>query len=163
MLNPTSCCLPFIPSFHGRENKGSPKKRVDVRPSRTSSIEHSKEKDNLTSHSSDPENKRNSVKESDENKENLIMNSEIKEDLVFYQDEEVLNDSIISGNKNYFPNNFKSWDLNQGDGSSTHLHYLMHFCCVVLSQLYTKRGSVAIMQESKSIFASKTLYGHVSR
>ncbi|XP_066480817.1 phosphatase and actin regulator 3 [Tiliqua scincoides] len=84
-------------SFHGRENKGSPKKRVDVRPSRTSSVEHSKEKDNSMSHSSDPENKRNSVKESDENKENLIMNSEIKEDSVFYQDEEVLNDSIISG------------------------------------------------------------------
>ncbi|XP_060086692.1 phosphatase and actin regulator 3 isoform X2 [Heteronotia binoei] len=84
-------------SFHGRENKGSPKKRVDVRPSRTSSIEHSKEKDTSVSYSSDPENKRNSAKESDENKENLIMNSEIKDDSVFYQDEEVLNDSIISG------------------------------------------------------------------
>ncbi|XP_077191867.1 phosphatase and actin regulator 3 isoform X5 [Paroedura picta] len=84
-------------SFHGRENKGSPKKRVDVRPCRTSSIEHSKEKDSSGSYGSDPENKRNSVKESDENKENLIMNSEIKDDSVFYQDEEVLNDSIISG------------------------------------------------------------------
>ncbi|XP_063002741.1 phosphatase and actin regulator 3 isoform X3 [Elgaria multicarinata webbii] len=84
-------------SFHGRENKGSPKKRMDVRPSRTSSIDHSKEKDNSMSYSSDPENKRNSAKESDENKENLIMNSEIKDDSVFYQDEEVLNDSIISG------------------------------------------------------------------
>ncbi|XP_053105605.1 phosphatase and actin regulator 3 isoform X3 [Hemicordylus capensis] len=84
-------------SFHGRENKGSPKKRMDVRPSRTSSIEHSKEKDNSGSYSSDPENKRNSVKELDENKENLIMSSEIKDDSVFYQDEEVLNDSIISG------------------------------------------------------------------
>ncbi|XP_054837076.1 phosphatase and actin regulator 3 [Eublepharis macularius] len=84
-------------SFHGRENKGSPKKRVDARPSRTPSIEHSKEKDTSVSYSSDPENKRNSVKESDENKENLIMNSEIKDDSVFYQDEEVLNDSIISG------------------------------------------------------------------
>nr|XP_042714329.1 phosphatase and actin regulator 3 isoform X4 [Chrysemys picta bellii] len=84
-------------SFHGRESKGSPKKRVDVRPSRTSSIEGSKEKENALSHSNDPENKRNSVKESDENKENLIMNSELKDNLVFYQDEEVLNDSIISG------------------------------------------------------------------
>ncbi|KAL8179572.1 UNVERIFIED_CONTAM: hypothetical protein K2H54_068556 [Gekko kuhli] len=84
-------------SFHGRENKGSPKKRVDVRPTRTPSIEHSKEKDTSVSYSSDPENKWNSVKESDENKENLIMNSEIKDDSVFYQDEEVLNDSIISG------------------------------------------------------------------
>ncbi|XP_053937100.1 phosphatase and actin regulator 3 isoform X2 [Cuculus canorus] len=84
-------------SFHGRESKGSPKKRVDVRPSRTSSIERNKEKENSLSYSSDSENKRNSVKESDENKENLIMNSELKEDTVFYQDEEVLNDSIISG------------------------------------------------------------------
>ncbi|XP_025060471.1 phosphatase and actin regulator 3 isoform X4 [Alligator sinensis] len=84
-------------SFHGRESKGSPKKRVDVRPSRTSSIECNKEKENSLSHSNDPENKRNSVKESDENKENMIMNSELKDDSVFYQDEEVLNDSIISG------------------------------------------------------------------
>nr|XP_032638518.1 phosphatase and actin regulator 3 isoform X2 [Chelonoidis abingdonii] len=85
-------------SFHSRESKASPKKRVDVRPSRTSSIEGNKEKqENALSHSNDPENKRNSVKESDENKENLIMNSEHKDNLVFYQDEEVLNDSIISG------------------------------------------------------------------
>nr|XP_009668893.1 PREDICTED: phosphatase and actin regulator 3 isoform X2 [Struthio camelus australis] len=84
-------------SFHGRESKGSPKKRVDVRPARTSSIERNKEKENSLSYSSDSENKRNSVKESDENKENMIMNSELKEDSVFYQDEEVLNDSIISG------------------------------------------------------------------
>ncbi|XP_048676169.2 phosphatase and actin regulator 3 isoform X4 [Caretta caretta] len=84
-------------SFHGRESKGSPKKRVDVRPSRTSSIEGNKEKENALSHSNEPEHKRNSVKESDENKENLIMNSELKDNLVFYQDEEVLNDSIISG------------------------------------------------------------------
>ncbi|XP_040431371.1 phosphatase and actin regulator 3 isoform X1 [Cygnus olor] len=84
-------------SFHGRESKGSPKKRVDVRPSRTSSMERNKEKENSLGYSSDSENKRNSVKESDENKENMIMNSELKEDSVFYQDEEVLNDSIISG------------------------------------------------------------------
>ncbi|XP_010178127.1 PREDICTED: phosphatase and actin regulator 3-like [Mesitornis unicolor] len=84
-------------SFHGRESKGSPKKRVDVHPSRTSSIERNKEKENSLSYSSDSENKRNSVKESDENKENMIMNSELKEDSVFFQDEEVLNDSIISG------------------------------------------------------------------
>nr|XP_009932158.1 PREDICTED: phosphatase and actin regulator 3 [Opisthocomus hoazin] len=84
-------------SFHGRESKGSPKKRVDVRPSRTSSTERNKEKENSLNYTSDSENKRNSVKESDENKENMIMNSELKEDSVFYQDEEVLNDSIISG------------------------------------------------------------------
>nr|XP_028591188.1 phosphatase and actin regulator 3 isoform X3 [Podarcis muralis] len=84
-------------SFQGRENKGSPKKRMDIRPSRTCSVDHSKEKESSVSYNSDPENKRNSIKESDENKENLIMNSEIKDDSVFYQDEEVLNDSIISG------------------------------------------------------------------
>ncbi|KAH0619207.1 hypothetical protein JD844_019010 [Phrynosoma platyrhinos] len=75
-------------SFHGRENKGSPKKRMDIRPSRTSSIEHNREKDNMVNYNSDPENKRNSVKESDENKENLIMNSEMQDESVFYQDEE---------------------------------------------------------------------------
>ncbi|XP_021409250.1 phosphatase and actin regulator 3 isoform X2 [Lonchura striata] len=84
-------------SFHGRESKGSPKRRVDVRPSRTSSMERNKEKENSLSYGSDSENKRNSVKESDENKENMIMNSELKEESVFYQDEEVLNDSVISG------------------------------------------------------------------
>ncbi|KFP34501.1 Phosphatase and actin regulator 3, partial [Colius striatus] len=67
------------------------------RQDRTSSIERNKEKENSLSYSSDSENKWNSVKELDENKENMIMNSELKEDSVFYQDEEVLNDSIISG------------------------------------------------------------------
>jgi phosphatase and actin regulator 3 len=33
----------------------------------------------------------------EENKENLILNSELKDDLLLYQDEEALNDSIISG------------------------------------------------------------------
>ncbi|XP_058030760.1 phosphatase and actin regulator 3 isoform X1 [Ahaetulla prasina] len=84
-------------SFHGRENKASPKKRMEIRLSRTSSTEHGKEKDGTMSYNSDPESKWNSVKESDENKENLIMDSEIKDDSVFYEDEEVLNDSIISG------------------------------------------------------------------
>lgn len=74
---------------------------MDVRPSRTSSIERNKEKENSLNYSSDSENKRNSVKESDENKENMIMNSELKEDSVFYQDEEVLNDSIISGKESH--------------------------------------------------------------
>lgn len=107
----TLCFLPVIPSFHGRENKGSPKKRVDARPTRASSVEHSKEKDNTVIYSTDPENKRNSVKESDENKENLIMNSGIKDDSVFYQDEEVLNDSIISGKQSLFMNLMKNFFL----------------------------------------------------
>ncbi|XP_028925848.1 phosphatase and actin regulator 3 isoform X3 [Ornithorhynchus anatinus] len=84
-------------SFQGRESKGSPKKRVDVRPSRTSSIERNREKENSLSFDGESENKRNSVKESDENKENMIMDSEIKDDTILYQDEEALNDSIISG------------------------------------------------------------------
>ncbi|XP_038606149.1 phosphatase and actin regulator 3 isoform X2 [Tachyglossus aculeatus] len=84
-------------SFQGRESKGSPKKRVDVRPSRTSSIERNREKENSLNFDGESENKRNSVKESDENKENMIMDSEIKDDTILYQDEEALNDSIISG------------------------------------------------------------------
>lgn len=105
VLGQSPCAyFPFLLSFHGRENKGSPKKRVDIRPSRTSSIDHSKEKDNSVNYNSDPENKRNSAKESDENKENLIMNSEIKDDSILYQDEEVLNDSIISGKNRCFRN-----------------------------------------------------------
>lgn len=64
-------------------------------------MERNKEKENSLSYGSDSENKRNSVKESDENKENMIMNSELKEESVFYQDEEVLNDSVISGKQSH--------------------------------------------------------------
>lgn len=64
-------------------------------------MERNKEKENSLSYGSDSENKRNSVKESDENKENMIMNSELKEESVFYQDEEVLNDSVISGKESH--------------------------------------------------------------
>lgn len=66
------------------------------------------------SYNSDPENKWNSVKESDENKENLIMDSEIKGDSIFYEDEEVLNDSIISGKKNLFMNLIKTYPERRG-------------------------------------------------
>ncbi|KAM4623143.1 phosphatase and actin regulator 3 isoform 2-T2 [Discoglossus pictus] len=82
-------------SFHGRENKPSPKKRVDFRTSRTSSMDRSK--DSIMSHDGDYENKCASVKESDENKENLIRDSGHNDDMLLYQDEEALNDSIISG------------------------------------------------------------------
>ncbi|XP_060036919.1 phosphatase and actin regulator 3 isoform X2 [Erinaceus europaeus] len=81
-------------SFQGRESKGSPKKRVDVRLSRTPSMERGKDREEAWSIDGASENKR---KESEENKENLIMNSELKDDLLLYQDEEALNDSIISG------------------------------------------------------------------
>uniref|UniRef100_H0WQH8 Phosphatase and actin regulator n=1 Tax=Otolemur garnettii TaxID=30611 RepID=H0WQH8_OTOGA len=84
-------------SFQGRESKGSPKKRVDVRLSRTSSMERAKEREEAWGADGIPESKRAVAKESEENKENLIVNSELKDDLLLYQDEEVLNDSIISG------------------------------------------------------------------
>ncbi|XP_053561464.1 phosphatase and actin regulator 3 [Bombina bombina] len=82
-------------SFHGRDNKPSPKKRLDFRSSRPSSVE--KSKDNINSHDGDTENKCASVKESDENKENLIRDCGHNDDMFLYQDEEALNDSIISG------------------------------------------------------------------
>ncbi|XP_012413887.1 phosphatase and actin regulator 3 [Trichechus manatus latirostris] len=84
-------------SFQGRENKGSPKKRLDVRLSRTSSMERGKEREEAWSFDAAAEGRRTAVKESEENKENLLMDSELKDDLLLYQDEEALNDSIISG------------------------------------------------------------------
>ncbi|KAM9589752.1 phosphatase and actin regulator 3 [Trichechus inunguis] len=84
-------------SFQGRENKGSPKKRLDVRLSRTSSMERGKEREEAWSFDAAAEGRRTAVKESEENKENLLMDAELKDDLLLYQDEEALNDSIISG------------------------------------------------------------------
>ncbi|XP_045300028.1 phosphatase and actin regulator 3 isoform X4 [Leopardus geoffroyi] len=84
-------------SFPGRDSKASPKKRVDVRLSRTSSMERGKEREEAWSFDGVSESKRTAAKGSEENKENLIVNSELKDDLLVYQDEEALNDSIISG------------------------------------------------------------------
>uniref|UniRef100_A0A8B9YQS3 Phosphatase and actin regulator n=1 Tax=Bos mutus grunniens TaxID=30521 RepID=A0A8B9YQS3_BOSMU len=84
-------------SFQGRDSKGSPKKRVDVRLSRTCSVERGKEREEAWSFDGASDGKRTVAKESEENKENLILNSELKDDLLLYQDEEALNDSIISG------------------------------------------------------------------
>uniref|UniRef100_A0ABI7WQ37 Phosphatase and actin regulator n=1 Tax=Felis catus TaxID=9685 RepID=A0ABI7WQ37_FELCA len=84
-------------SFPGRDSKASPKKRVDVRLSRTSSVERGKEREEAWSFDGVSESKRTAAKGSEENKENLIVNSELKDDLLVYQDEEALNDSIISG------------------------------------------------------------------
>ncbi|NP_001103646.1 phosphatase and actin regulator 3 [Sus scrofa] len=84
-------------SFQGRDSKGSPKKRVDVRLSRTSSVERGKEREEAWSFDGASDVKRAAAKESEENKENLLMNSELKDDLLLYQDEEALNDSIVSG------------------------------------------------------------------
>ncbi|XP_006839363.1 PREDICTED: phosphatase and actin regulator 3 [Chrysochloris asiatica] len=84
-------------SFQGRENKGSPKKRMDARLSRTSSMERGKDREEAWSFDGAAESRRTSVRESEENKENLLVDSELKDDLLLYQDEEALNDSIISG------------------------------------------------------------------
>ncbi|XP_069352005.1 phosphatase and actin regulator 3 isoform X2 [Eulemur rufifrons] len=84
-------------SFQGRESKASPKKRADARLSRTSSMERGREREEAWGADGAPESKRTAAKESEENKENLIGNSELKDDLLLYQDEEALNDSIISG------------------------------------------------------------------
>uniref|UniRef100_A0A452T0C7 Phosphatase and actin regulator n=1 Tax=Ursus maritimus TaxID=29073 RepID=A0A452T0C7_URSMA len=84
-------------SFQGRDGKTSPKKRVDVRLSRTSSVERGKEREEAWSFDGVSEGKRTAAKGCEENKENLIVNSELKDDLLVYQDEEALNDSVISG------------------------------------------------------------------
>ncbi|XP_058988896.1 phosphatase and actin regulator 3 isoform X7 [Mustela lutreola] len=84
-------------SFQGRDSKASPKKRADVRLSRTSSVERTKEREEAWSFDGVSESKRAAARGSEENKENLIVNSELKDDLLVYQDEEALNDSIISG------------------------------------------------------------------
>ncbi|XP_070277469.1 phosphatase and actin regulator 3 isoform X3 [Myotis yumanensis] len=84
-------------SFQGRDSKGSPKKRVDVRLSRASSVERAKEREEAWSVEGASEGKWAAAKASEENKENLLVHSELQDDLLLYQDEEVLNDSIISG------------------------------------------------------------------
>nr|XP_004669538.1 phosphatase and actin regulator 3 [Jaculus jaculus] len=84
-------------SFPGRESRGSPKKRIDVRLSRTSSMERGKEREEAWSFDGASEHKWTGTKDSEENKENLILSSELEDNLLLYQDEEVLNDSVISG------------------------------------------------------------------
>lgn len=60
-------------------------------------MERGKEREEAWSFDGISESKRTAAKGSEENKENLIVNSELKDDLLVYQDEEALNDSIISG------------------------------------------------------------------
>ena len=60
-------------------------------------MERGKEREEAWSFDGAPDGKRTVAKESEENKENLILNSELKDDLLLYQDEEALNDFIISG------------------------------------------------------------------
>ncbi|XP_063815442.1 phosphatase and actin regulator 3 isoform X7 [Pseudophryne corroboree] len=83
-------------SFHGREVKASPKKRVEFRTSRTSSIEKSRE-GIANCLLGDLENRCGSVKEAEENKENLIRDSSHKDNVLLYEDEDELNSSVISG------------------------------------------------------------------
>ncbi|XP_073463649.1 phosphatase and actin regulator 3 isoform X4 [Aquarana catesbeiana] len=80
-------------SFHSREVKSSPKKRVEFRTSRPNSMDKSRD----SSTESDCENKCGSVKEAEENKENLIRDSSHKDNVLLYEDEDELNSSVISG------------------------------------------------------------------
>ncbi|KAG8566931.1 hypothetical protein GDO81_013423 [Engystomops pustulosus] len=81
-------------SFQGREVKSSPKRRVEFRTSRPSSMDKGRE---VVTNDSDSENKCGSIKEAEENKENLIRDSSHKDDVLLYEDEEELNNSVISG------------------------------------------------------------------
>jgi phosphatase and actin regulator 3 len=67
-------------------------------------MERGKEREEAWSFDGVLENKRTAAKESEENKENLVLNSELKDDLLLYQDEEALNDSIISGEEGWVAN-----------------------------------------------------------
>ncbi|XP_069607317.1 phosphatase and actin regulator 3 isoform X1 [Ranitomeya imitator] len=81
-------------SFHSRDVKSSPKKRIDFRTSRPSSVDKGREG---VMNSGDSENKCGSIKEAEENKENLIRDSSHKDDVLLYEDEDELNKSVISG------------------------------------------------------------------
>ncbi|XP_043945923.1 phosphatase and actin regulator 3 isoform X2 [Protopterus annectens] len=83
-------------SFHGRELRSSPKRRIEGRLTHANSSEHSKEKENAAHCDTEAENRHNAIHQSDENKENIIVENDIA-DFVLYQDEEILNSSIISG------------------------------------------------------------------
>lgn len=60
-------------------------------------MERAKEREEAWSVEGASEGKWAAAKASEENKENLLVRSELPDDLLLYQDEEVLNDSIISG------------------------------------------------------------------
>lgn len=66
-------------------------------------MERGKEREEAWSFDGVAESKRTTAKGSEENKENLVVNSELKDDLLVYQDEEALNDSIISGEESPEP------------------------------------------------------------
>lgn len=80
-------------------------------------MERGKEREEMWSFDGASENKRTSAKDSEENKENLILSSELKDDLLLYQDEEALNDSIISGEEG----NGQGRDTSQCSVSLSHM------------------------------------------
>ncbi|KAM7126511.1 phosphatase and actin regulator 3 isoform 1-T1 [Molossus nigricans] len=84
-------------SFQGRDCRGSPKKRVDMRLSRTSSVERAEEREGAWSFDGPSEGRRAAARESEENKENLLLGPEPEDDLLLHQDEEELSASILSG------------------------------------------------------------------
>ncbi|XP_045152911.1 phosphatase and actin regulator 3 isoform X3 [Echinops telfairi] len=84
-------------SFQGRENRGSLKKRVDTPPSRPASVDRDRDREEAWGFEGSAESRRTAARESEENKENLLVDAELPDGLLLYQDEEVLNDSIISG------------------------------------------------------------------
>lgn len=73
-------------------------------------MERGKERDEAWSFDGASENKWTATKDSEENKENLMLSSELKDDLLLYQDEEALNDSIISGEER------SGWGVGWGGG-----------------------------------------------
>lgn len=83
-------------SLHSRDVKSSPKKRVEFRTSRPSSLEKGREGGTHCS-DGDSENRCGSMKEAEENKENLIRDSSHKDSVLLYEDEDELNNSVISG------------------------------------------------------------------
>lgn len=79
-------------------------------------MERGKEREEAWSFDGASENKRTVAKDSEENKENLMLSSELKDDLLLYQDEEALNDSVISGKEG----EGRGRDISQG--CVTHSH-----------------------------------------
>lgn len=83
-------------------------------------MERGKEREETWSFDGSSENKR-TAKDSEENKENLMLSSELKDDLLLYQDEEALNDSIISGEEG----NGRGRDISQCYVTQSHTNLVL--------------------------------------
>lgn len=66
-------------------------------------MERGKERDEAWSFDGASGGTRTAAAESEENKENLLVSAELQDDLLLYQDEEALNDSVISGERRSRP------------------------------------------------------------